>query len=145
MLNGVRMRPPEIGSLFEEGDKMSKVKLAAFAAALVLAVSSQASAQGTSALKAPAHITRAKLAVWCKNHPNATADCKDVRADNRATRSDRKEVVADRKEVKADIKAGNKTEAKQDSKDLKADRKDLRKDRTDRRKDVRDLRKDKQK
>jgi hypothetical protein len=41
---------------------MSSAKLAAFAAALVLAVSSQASAQGSqAALKAPPHMTRAKL------------------------------------------------------------------------------------
>src|SRR5580765_3117918 len=113
---------------------MSKAKLAAFAAALVLAVSSQASAQGTSALKAPPHLTRAKLATWCKNHPKATTDCKEVRSDNREIRSDRKEVLADRKEVKADIKAGDKKEAKQDAKELKSDRKDLKQDRTDRRK-----------
>jgi hypothetical protein len=101
---------------------MSKAKLAALAAALVLAVSSQASAQGTSSLKAPPRLTRAKLATWCKNHPKATTDCKEVRADNREVRSDRKEVLADRKEVKADVKAGDKKEAKQDAKELKSDR-----------------------
>jgi len=85
---------------------MSKAKLAAFVAALVLAVSSNASAQSAqAALKAPPHLTRARLAVWCKNHPNAVADCKEVRSDTKAIRSDRKEVRADRKEVRADIKA----------------------------------------
>lgn len=125
---------------------MSKVKLAAFVAALVLAVGSQASAQSAQAqVKAPPHMTRARLAVWCNNHPNAVADCKDVRADKRAVRSDRKEIRADRKDVKADIKAGDKKDAKQDVKALKADRKDLRKDRKDARADVRDVRKDKTK
>ncbi len=121
---------------------MSKAKLAAFAAALVLAVGSQASAQSAqAALKAPPHLTRAKLATWCKSHPNATADCKEVRADNPQIRSDRKEVLADRKEVKADVKAGDKKEARQDAKEVKSDRKDLRQDRKDRRGDVRDIRK----
>src|SRR6266568_2557322 len=108
---------------------MSNAKLAAFAAALVLAVSSQASAQSAQAqLKAPPHMTRARLVAWCKSHPNAVADCKEVRGD--------------RREVRADIKAGDKKEAKQDARELKADRKDLRRDRKDRRHDVRDLRKD---
>jgi hypothetical protein len=106
---------------------MSNAKLAAFTAALVLAVSSHASAQSAQAtLKAPPHKTRAQLVTWCRNHPKATADCKDVRSDNREIRSDRKEVVADRKEVKGDIKAGDKKEAKQDAKELKSDLKDLR-------------------
>jgi len=61
-------------------------------------------------------MTTAKLVTWCKNHPKATADCKEVRADNREVRSDRKEVLVDRKEVKADVKAGDKKEAKQDAK-----------------------------
>jgi len=121
---------------------MSKAKLAALAAALVLAVSSQASAQGTSSLKAPPHMTRAKLTTWCNNHPLATTVCKEVRADNRELRADRHEVLADRKEVKADVKAGDKKEAKQDAKELKSDRKDLKQDRKDRQKDVRDIRKD---
>ena len=61
---------------------MSKAKLAAFVAVLVMAVSANASAQSAqAALKAPPHMTRARLAVWCKNHPTATADCKEVRAD----------------------------------------------------------------
>jgi hypothetical protein len=143
MLNGARMRPPEdLIPLCERREETSKAKLAAFGAALVLAVSSQASAQGTSSLKAPPHMTRAKLVTWCRNHPKATADCKDVRADNREVRSDRKEVLADRKGVKADVKAGDKKEARQDAKELKSDRKDLRQDRKDRQKDVRDIRKD---
>src|SRR5258705_10335092 len=143
-LNGARMRPPEKRILDQRKEtSMSKAKLAAFVAALVLAVSSNASAQSAqAALKAPPHLTRARLAVWCKNHPNAVADCKEVRSDTREIRSDRKEVRADRKEVRADIKAGDKKEAKQDAKKLKADRKDLRQDTRDRRGDVRDLRKD---
>ena len=121
---------------------MSNAKLAAFAAALVLAVSSQASAQSTqAALKAPPNLTRAKLASWCKSHPNATADCKEVRADTREIRADRKEVRADRREVKADRKAGDRKEVRQDIREAKADRKDLRQDRKDRRGDVRDIRK----
>ena len=121
---------------------MSKAKLAAFAAALVLAVSSQASAQsGQAAIKAHPQMTREKLVAWCKSHPSATADCKEVRADNREIRSDRKEIRADRREVKADIKAGDRKEARQDTKEVKSDRKDLRQDRRDRRGDVRDIRK----
>lgn len=68
---------------------MPKAKLAAFAAALVLAVSSQVSAQGAqTALKAPPHMTKAKLVTWCKTHPKAIADCKEVRADNRCEGSE---------------------------------------------------------
>ena len=118
---------------------MSKAKLAAFAAALVMAVASNASAQSAQAqLNAPPHMTRARLIVWCKNHPTATADCKEVRGDTKEIRSDRKEVRADRREVRKDIKAGDKQEAKRNAKDLRADRKDLRQDRKDRRHDVRD-------
>jgi len=138
------MRPPE-KQILDRGrrQQMSNAKLAAFTAALVLAVSSHASAQSAqAALKAPPHMTRAQLVTWCRNHPKATADCKEVRADTRDIRSDRKEVAADRKEVKADLKAGDKKEAKQDAKELKSDRKDLRQDRKDRRGDVRDIRKD---
>jgi len=55
---------------------MSIAKLAAFTAALVIAASTTASAQSTQAtLKAPPHMTKARLAVWCKNHPTAVADC----------------------------------------------------------------------
>src|SRR5438046_5157071 len=116
---------------------MSNAKLAAFAAALLMAVATNASAQSAqAALKAPPHMTRARLAVWCKNHPTATADCKEVRADSREVRTDRKEVRADRREVRKDIKAGDKQEAKQDAKDLRADRKDVRQDKRDRRQDV---------
>ena len=115
---------------------MSKAKLAAFAAALLLAVGSNASAQSAqAALKAPPHMTRARLVAWCKSHPTATADCREVRADTREIRSDRREVSSDRKELRQDIKAG-------DKKELKSDRKDLRQDRRDRRGDVRDARKD---
>ncbi|MDB4869124.1 MAG: hypothetical protein JWL97_128, partial [Gemmatimonadales bacterium] len=46
---------------------MSKAKIAAFVAALVLAVSSAASAQ--AAKRVAAHPTRVQLAAWCKNHP----------------------------------------------------------------------------
>jgi hypothetical protein len=143
MLNGARLRPPKIWILARgRRQEMSKAKLAAFAAALVLAVSSQASAQSSqAALKAPPQITKSKLVAWCKSHPSATADCKEVRADNREIRSDRKEIRADRREVKADIKAGDKKEARQDAKEVKSDRKDLRQDRRDRRGDVRDIRK----
>ena len=123
---------------------MSKAKLAAFAAALVMAVASNASAQSVQAqLKAPPHMTRARLVAWCKSHPNATADCKEVRADTKEIRTDRKEVRADRREVRKDVKAGDKKEARQDAREVKADRKDLRQDRRNRRHDVRDLRKDK--
>lgn len=123
---------------------MSKAKLAAFAAALVLTVGSQASAQSTqAAVTAPPHMTRTGLIAWCKSHPKAVADCREVRGDTKEIRSDRKELRADRREVRADIKAGDKKEAKQDARELKADRKDLRQDRRDRRKDVRDLRRDK--
>ena len=122
---------------------MSKAKLAAFAAALVMAVASNASAQSAQAqLKAPPHLTRARLIAWCKNHPNATADCREVRGDTREIRSDRKEVRSDRREVRQDIKAGDRKEAKQDAKELRSDRKDLRQDKRDRRHDVRDLRKE---
>ena len=122
---------------------MSKAKLAAFAAALVMAVASNASAQAVQAqLKAPPHMTRANLVAWCKSHPAATADCKEVRGDTREVRADRREVRADRKEVRRDIKVGDKKEARQDARDLKADRRDLRQDKKDRRRDVRDTRKD---
>jgi hypothetical protein len=100
---------------------MSIAKLAAFTAALVVAAASQASAQSVqSALKAPPHMSRVRLAAWCKSHPTAVSDCKEVRAD----------------------KAGDKSEAKRDARELKADRKDTRQDRKDRRQDVRDTRKD---
>ncbi len=145
MLNGAPMRPPEKKTILTRGRRkeMSNAKLAALVAALVLSVASNASAQG--AQKVAARPRGAKLVAWCKSHPAATTDCKDVRADNRAIRSDRKEIRADRKEVKADIKAGDKKEAKQELKALKADRKDLRQDRKDRRADARDVRKDKTK
>jgi hypothetical protein len=141
MQNGARMRPPEKHSSQEEGDKMSNAKLAAFAAALILGVSSSASAQSL-AVKAPPGITRARLVAWCKDHPNARADCREVRGDTREIRADRKEVRSDRREVRQDIKAGDKKEAKADKRELKSDRKDLRQDRRDRRGDVRDIRKD---
>ena len=125
---------------------MSNAKLAAFTAALVMAVASSASAQSVqpahAGLKAPPHMTRARLVSWCKSHPAATADCREVRGDTREIRADRKEVRVDRKEVKADVKAGEKKEAKRDARDLKADRKDLRHDEKDRRQDARDIRKD---
>jgi hypothetical protein len=127
----------------EEGDKMSNAKLAAFAAALILGVSSSASAQAPLlAVKAPPGMTRTKLVAWCKDHPNARADCREVRADTREIRADRKEVRSDRRELRQDVKAGDKREAKADKKELKSDRKDLRQDRKDRRGDVRDIRKD---
>ena len=79
---------------------MSNAKLAAFAAALVMAVAANASAQTAqpvhAALKAPRHMTRPQLVSWCKSHPAATADCKEVRTDTREVRADRKEVRADR-------------------------------------------------
>jgi outer membrane murein-binding lipoprotein Lpp len=122
---------------------MSNVKLAAFAAALVLGVGSSASAQSVqAALKAPPHMTRAKLLTWCKNHPTATADCREVRADTREIRSDRREVRSDRRELRQDIKAGDRKEARADKREIVSDRKDLRQDRRDRRGDVRDARKD---
>jgi hypothetical protein len=127
----------------EEGDKMSKAKLAAFATALILASASNASAQSSQlAVKSPPGLTRAKLVAWCKSHPNARADCREVRSDTREIRADRKEVRADRRELRKDIKAGDKKEFKADKKELKSDRKDLRQDRKDRRQDVRDIRKD---
>jgi hypothetical protein len=135
--------PTRKRSSIEEGEMMSKAKLAAFAAALLLGVGSNASAQSAqAALKAPPHMTRTRLIAWCKSHPTATADCKEVRADTREIRSDRREVRSDRKELRQDIKAGDKKEAKADKKELKSDRKDLREDRRDRRGDVRDARKD---
>ena len=71
---------------------MSIAKLAAFTAALVIAASTAASAQSTqAALNAPPHMTKARLAVWCRNHPTAVADCKEVRGDRREIRTDRKE------------------------------------------------------
>jgi outer membrane murein-binding lipoprotein Lpp len=142
MQNGARIRPPEKQSSQEEGDTMSNAKLAAFAAALILGVSSTASAQSSLAVKAPPGITRTRLVAWCKDHPNARADCREVRGDTREIRADRKEVRSDRRELRQDIKAGDKKEAKADKKELKSDRKDLRQDRRDRRGDVRDIRKD---
>jgi hypothetical protein len=127
----------------EEGDKMSNAKLAAFAAALLVAVGSNASAQSSQlTVKAPLGMTRAKLVAWCKGHPNARADCKEVRADTREIRSDRREVRADRRDLRQDIKEGDRKEVRADKRDLKSDRKDLRQDRRDRRTDVRDIRKD---
>jgi hypothetical protein len=121
---------------------MSIAKVAAFSAALLVTAAAQSSAQSAQAtLKAPAHMTRARLAVWCKSHPTAVGDCKEVRADNREIHSDRKEVRSDRKELRADVRAGDKKEARQDARELKADRKDTRLDRKDRRQDVRDARK----
>ena len=88
---------------------MSNAKLAAFAAALILGVSSSASAQSSQlAVKAPPGMTKPGLVAWCKGHPNARADCREVRADTREIRADRKEVRADRRELKQDIKAGDK-------------------------------------
>jgi uncharacterized low-complexity protein len=134
------MRPPETERRERKETQMSNAKIAAFAAALVLAVSTTASAQAAN--RVAAHPTRAQLVTWCKNHPAATGDCKEVRSDTREIRSDRKDVRADRTDLKADIKAGDKQEAKADRKELKADRKDIRSDRKDRRQDVRDARKD---
>jgi hypothetical protein len=134
------MRAPK--SSQEEGDKMSNAKLAAVAAALILAVSSTASAQSSLAVKSPPGITKAGLVAWCKDHPNARADCRQVRADTREVRADRKEVRSDRRELRQDVKAANKKELKADKKEIKSDRKDLRQDRKDRRGDVRDIRKD---
>src|SRR5215208_951678 len=124
-------------------DEMSKAKLAAFAAALILGAASSASAQAVQPhLKAPPHMTRVRLIAWCNSHPKATADCKEVRGDTREIRSDRRAIRTDRKEVRADVRAGDKKAARQDAKELKSDRKDLRKDRKDKRKDVRELRND---
>jgi hypothetical protein len=119
---------------------MSKAKLAAVFAGLFLIAGTNASAQ--SAKPAVAHPTKANLVAWCKSHPAATADCKEVRNDRKEVKADAKEVKADRKEVRSDVKAGEKKEAKADAKELKTDRKDLRQDRKDTRKDVRDVRKD---
>jgi len=142
MQTGARMRHQKHSSQ-EEGDKMSNAKLAAFAAALILGVSSSASAQSSQlAVKAPPGMTKPGLVAWCKGHPNARADCREVRADTREIRADRKEVRADRRELRQDIKAGDKKEIKADKREIKSDRKDLRQDRKDRRGDVRDIRKD---
>jgi hypothetical protein len=122
---------------------MSKTKLAAFVAALILSFSATASAQSAqAALKAPPHMSRSQRATWCRSHPRAVADCKEVHSDTRAIKADRKVVRVDRKEVKADVKAGNKSAAKADIKDLKSDRKEIRQDKKERRQDVRDARKD---
>ena len=68
---------------------MSNAKLAAFAAALILAVGSSASAQSSQlAVKAPPQMSRARLVAWCKSHPNARADCREVRSDTREIRAD---------------------------------------------------------
>jgi Skp family chaperone for outer membrane proteins len=119
---------------------MSKAKLAAFFAGLFLVVGSSASAQ--LAKPAAARTTRANLVAWCKTHPAATADCREVRNDRKAVKADTKEVKSDRKEVRADLKAGEKREAKADARELRSDRKDLRQDKRDTRKDARDIRKD---
>jgi hypothetical protein len=122
---------------------MSKAKLAAFVAALIVSTGANASAQSAqAALKAPPHMSRPQLVTWCRNHPNAVADCKEVRNDTRAIKADRRVTRADRKEVKAEVKAGDKSAAKADIKDLKSDRKELRQDKKERRQDVRDTRKD---
>jgi hypothetical protein len=143
MHSGERHAPADKRSSREEGDNMSNAKLAALTAALIMAVGSNASAQSSQlAVKAPPGLTRAKLAAWCKDHPNARADCRQVRADTREIRADRKEIRADRRELRKDIKAGNKKEVKADKKELKSDRKELRQDRKDRRADVRDARQD---
>jgi hypothetical protein len=139
-LKGARTRPPETEPRERKETQMSNAKIAALVAALVLAASTTASAQGAKNV-AP-HRTRPQLVAWCKSHPAATADCKEVRSDTRGIRADRKEVRTDRRDLKADIKAGDKQEAKADKKELKADRKDIRQDRKDRRQDVRDARKD---
>ena len=81
---------------------MSKAKIAAFVAALVLAVSSTASAQ--AARRVAAHPTRTQLVAWCKNHPAATTDCKEVRSDARDIRADRKEVRTDRRDLRKDVR-----------------------------------------
>ena len=139
-LKGAEMRPPETEPRERKETSMSKAKIAAFVAALVLAVSTTASAQ--AARKVAAHPTRVQLAAWCRNHPAATAECREVRSDTRGIRADRKEVRTDRRDLRKDVKAGDKQEAKADKKELKADRKDIRTDRKDRAQDVRDTRKD---
>jgi hypothetical protein len=133
------MRPPE-NALEKKEIPMSKTKVAAFVAALVLAVNSTASAQ--AAKRVAAHPTRVQLTAWCKNHPAATADCKEVRSDTRGIRADRKEVRSDRRDLRKDVRAGNKQEVKADTKELRTDRRDIRTDRKDRRQDARDIRKD---
>mgnify|MGYP006951176570 CR=1 FL=1 len=46
---------------------MSKGKFAAFVAALILSVGTTAAAQSAqAALKAPPHMSRAQLVVWCR-------------------------------------------------------------------------------
>jgi hypothetical protein len=142
MHTGARIAPTGKRSSREEGDNMSNAKLAAFAAVLIMAAGSNASAQSSQlAVKAPPGLTRARLVAWCKDHPNARADCRQVRADTREIRADRKEIRSDRKELRKDIKAGDRKEVKADKKELKSDRKELRQDRKDRRGDVRDARK----
>ena len=117
---------------------MSNAKLAALTAALIMAVGSNASAQSFQlAVKAPPGLTRSNLIAWCKTHPNARADCREVRADTREIRADRKEIRSDRRELRKDIKAGNKKAVKADKKEIRSDRKDLRQDKKDRRTDVR--------
>jgi Skp family chaperone for outer membrane proteins len=128
--------PPVTRASGEEGETMSNVKLAALVAAFVLSAGSTATAQSA---KVVGHPTRANLIAWCKNHPEAKADCKEVRSGKHAVRTDRKELRADRKELKADVKAGDKKELKADKRDLRADRRDLRRDRRDTRRDARDL------
>src|ERR1700693_5942838 len=99
------MRPPVTEPRERKEILMSKAKIAAFVAALFLAVSSSASAQAGK--KVAAHPTRAQLALWCRNHPAATGDCKDVRSDTRGIRADRKDVRTDRKDLRGDIKGGD--------------------------------------
>jgi hypothetical protein len=118
-------------------EKMSITKLAAVAAALVFTAGT-ASAQSAKA----SHPTRAQLVAWCKSHPTATQDCKEVRADTREVRSDRKELRSDRRAIRADVRQGNKAEVKADKRELKSDGRELRQDRKDRRQDARDTRKD---
>jgi hypothetical protein len=132
--------PPEIEPRERKEILMSKAKIAAFVAALVLAAGSTASAQ--AARRVAAHPTRVQLVAWCKNHPAETSDCREVRSDTRGIRADRKEVRTDRRDLRKDVKAGDKQEAKADRKDLRTDRRDIRADRKDRRQDVRDMRKD---
>jgi len=89
---------------------MSKAKIAAFVAALVLAVNSTRQRRPARRLlltraranaRHGAGVTRPRLPIARK-----------FRSDTRELRTDRKEVRTDRRDLKSDIKAGDKQEAK---------------------------------
>ena|SRR2546423_3672593 len=93
---------------------MLKTRISALCAALVLTVAASAKAQSANETN---ESRKEKLVAWCKNHPAAKSDCKEIRRDTRDIRADKKEAASDRRDLRAD------------KRDRRGDVRELRKDR----------------